>query len=254
MRNRKAINLIARNGKAMFECLYVIDAAAKAVILAEYGKQVWSDVKQYAKAHPQIVPFINQDPHLAASISTNSNKERYARGGVSCQVSTGIVPTDTMQINAKFRMNEMTQYHPVYQQGYINENGNWTRFIVRNGANNDIIFGLNNATSTSVAFASSIIGKWLDTAQTQQGITINGEYYPAKDVTKKTDNKNPIWLFGRGNDYGMENIDIAYFETIDGGERHTFVPYQIGEQCYLLDLATCELTSGQFTIQITDKE
>ena len=45
MRNRKAINLIARNGKAMFGEFsadigygYGIDAAAKAVILAEYGK------------------------------------------------------------------------------------------------------------------------------------------------------------------------------------------------------------------------
>ena len=70
MRNRKAINLIARNGKAMFGELrdpgyfYGIDAAAKAVILAEYGKQVWSDVRDYAIAHPQIVEFINQDPHL----------------------------------------------------------------------------------------------------------------------------------------------------------------------------------------------
>ena len=74
MRNRKAINLIARNGKAMFGELEDlnragIDAAAKAVIVAEYGKQVWSDVKQYAKAHPQIVEFINQDPHLAPYVT-----------------------------------------------------------------------------------------------------------------------------------------------------------------------------------------
>ena len=69
MRNRKAINLIARNGKVMFGELEAISFAAKAVILAEYGKQVWSDVKQYAKAHPQIVEFINQDPHLSAYIA-----------------------------------------------------------------------------------------------------------------------------------------------------------------------------------------
>lgn len=73
MRNRKAINLIARNGKAMFGELEDlnragIDLAAKAVILAEYGEQVWSDVRDYAKAHPQIVEFINEYPMLVVSL------------------------------------------------------------------------------------------------------------------------------------------------------------------------------------------
>ena len=72
MRNRKAINLIARNGKAIFGEFSAISFAARAVILAEYGKQVWSDVKQYAKAHPAIVPFINQEPLIAKLLAEHS--------------------------------------------------------------------------------------------------------------------------------------------------------------------------------------
>ena len=111
MRNRKAINLIARNGKAMFGELrdpgyfYGIDAAAKAVILAEYGKQVWSDVKQYAKAHPQIVEFINQDPHLAASISPNSNKERWLVGDGKAYIKLRNVGRMSDTYEMKFKYN-----------------------------------------------------------------------------------------------------------------------------------------------------
>ena len=109
MRNRKAINLIARNGKAMWEAMYGIDAAAKAVILAEYGKQVWSDVKQYAKAHPQIVEFINQDPHLACSISPNSNKERWlvGDGKGAAYIDTGFVPTNNTSIAIKLQFTRL---------------------------------------------------------------------------------------------------------------------------------------------------
>ena len=98
MRNRKAINLIARNGKAMFGEFSAISFAAKAVILAEYGKQVWFDTRDYAKAHPQIVEFINQDPHLACSISTNSNKERWLVNSNKSYFKTGIVKVLSDQI------------------------------------------------------------------------------------------------------------------------------------------------------------
>ena len=101
MRNRQAINLIARNGKAMWDyAVHVlgIDAAAKAVILAEYGYVVWSDVRDYAKAHPAIVPFINQDPHLACSISENSEKERWLVNSNKSYFKTGVVKVLSDQI------------------------------------------------------------------------------------------------------------------------------------------------------------
>lgn len=87
MRNRKPINLIARNGKAMFGeledlRLYGISHAAKAAIIAEYGDVVWQDTRDYAKAHPAIVPFINQDPHLAPYLEGDFRYYLDARDGL----------------------------------------------------------------------------------------------------------------------------------------------------------------------------
>ena len=240
-----------------------LQSATLQAIVAAFGSAEGTEViaktndylNRIATTDPQralfLAGFINEDPMLVCSL-VETSKVRYAIGGVSCQFSTGIVPTDTMQINSMFRMNEMTQYSPVYQQGYMNENGNWTRFAVRNGKNNEVIFNLNNFTTTSITFESSIIGKWLDTEMTQQGIVVNGTDYPSKGISKGNENNNPIWLFGRGDTYGMENIDIAFFETIDGEQRHNLVPFVREGANYFLDIETFELTQGAFTIAITD--
>jgi hypothetical protein len=249
-------------GKIVFGSKWLLLLTQQAIVAAfgAEGTEVIRKTNDYlnriATTDPQralqLAGFINEDPMLVCSL-VETSKVRYAIGGVSCQFSTGIVPTDTMQINSMFRMNEMTQYSPVYQQGYVNENGNWTRFAVRNGKNNEVIFNLNNFTTTLITFESSIIGKWLDTEMTQQGIVVNGTDYPSKGISKGNNNNNPIWLFGRGDTYGMENIDIAFFETIDGEQRHNLVPFVRQGANYFLDTETCELTAGAFTIAITDK-
>jgi hypothetical protein len=160
-----------------------------------------------------------------------------------------------MQINSMFRMNEMTQYHPVFQQGYINENTNFTRIIVNNGSENKIIAGiqLNAQSGAAVDFGKSVKGEWLSAKMNKTAIEVNGVTYPMRGTTQGTANTNPIWLFGRGNTYGMENIDIAFFETIDGEQRHNLVPFVRQGANYFLDTETCELTAGEFTIQLTDK-
>ena len=245
MRNRKAINLIARNGKAMWEAMYGIDAAAKAVILAEYGKQVWSDVKQYAKAHPAIVPFINQDPHLAASISTNSNKERWLVGDGMAWIQTSIVTTITTSAHMRFKTGTIS--------GALMGGNNWsTNSWLTQFSSNTIRWhwasGVLNPpiaanTIYDAIFAANYI-KLNDVERTGSGASKVGE---------------KVQLFACTTT--RCNAHIARVQFKDGEEIvGDYVPYPLPDGTYgMLDMVTCQLfananTQGQFTIAITDKE
>ena len=244
MRNRKAINLIARNGKAMFGELEDlnragIDAAAKAVILAEYGKQVWSDVRDYAKAHPAIVPFINQDPHLACSISPNSNKERIVtvrnkslnayNNGLILPITWQEVGSMDMRIrtsnnNAMIisQANSATSYGGYYSFGGTNGSG---VTITRNG-----IFTLNELVNVGLTFATNT---------KTQSLRLCGW-------------QNANWTY---------DIEIVHWNIYDtaGELRCQLVPFVTaeGEVCFL-NLVDCTLQhnvyTDPFTIAITDKE
>ena len=245
MRNRKAINLIARNGKAMFGELrdpgyfYGIDAAAKAVILAEYGKQVWSDVRDYAKAHPQIVEFINQDPHLAASISTNSNKERWLVGDGKAYIITNIVPlkSDVIKLRVK-STTDVSQSSTIfgrYPNIYLQ---NWRNMLSCNGTQS----------------VSTKDGDIFDIELNNRYYLVNGNKYNCS----RSDCTDVCGLFGFYYN-GWTQYWIGAVESLVCQVAHLIPHLTADGQCGMLDLVTYTFhpnanTEGQFTIAITDKE
>ena len=260
MRNRKAINLIARNGKAMFGELEDlnragIDAAAKAVILAEYGKQVWSDVRDYAKAHPQIVEFINQDPHLACSISPNSNKERWLVGDGKAYINTGVKSSATTIFEMKLQYLETvgstSQFNGIYDSDHRVQIGTRQQgFGIGYGS-------LYIDTSENKPYVKH--SAKLDCKQ-KKGYD-NGKEYSFASATFNANKKFDIYLFARWR--GDQNLvdaickEMVAYAAIDD---HTFIPHLTADgQCGMLDLVNLTFhpnanTQGAFTIAITDKE
>lgn len=196
-----------------------------------------------------------EDAHIVYSLVPTLGVLRYIHGGYTEQVSTGIVPTTTMVINAKFRMNSVTQYHPAFQQGYISEQAMTTRCIADNGATNRLIFALCGKTgggkSVTVTFDYNVSGKWMDIQMDDTQVKVNGTTYAFSGSDRGSENTNPIYLLGRGDNYGATDIDFQLFETIDGNSKHTFVPYKVGNTCYILDLVTGNKIAGSFTISET---
>ena len=260
MRNRKAINLIARNGKAMFGEFSAISWAARAVILAEYGKQVWSDVRDYAKAHPAIVPFINQDPHLACSISPNSNKERWLVGDGVAGIITNIIDFDAVETDVVLTALPTSG---VFGYNYNNSGTQRRKSFGFNGSGYPT-FGTGDGGSAYI--------------QKQDGWSLNTEYHiRAEFGTTCTLYQNGVKLYEgsatRSNPIecgimcintgsGTQNIKgrgKGYEFYLQGESIAKFLPYNNGTECGMLDLVTYTFhpnanTQGTFTIAITDKE
>ena len=251
MRNRKAINLIARNGKAMFgeyaQWLHGIDAAAKAVILAEYGKQVWSDVKQYAKAHPQIVEFINQDPHLAASISPNSNKVRRVRGNAKTYVTLGDYDWGNISYDIEAWLYTINEFDKQLIGGSTWSYNSWITQIMNSKLCNTMCDG-----STGV----TIISNDISIKQENGEVTFQGVTKPrnATFTGIKT-----VYLFGAGNahlsDSGVSRLRIQSNDHLTD-DADLFVPYLSKDGTVdLLNARTGVLAqrSGELTLEVTDK-
>lgn len=261
MRNRKAINLIARNGKAMFgEFIPVIgyvgiDAAAKAVILAEYGSVVWSDVRDYAKAHPQIVEFINQDPHLACSISPNSNKVRSLTGDGNSYIIThhtiGMHPRIVIE-DYYCTIGNACIFQPIVngalkQDGWVtNPDGNMYYRYGASAWNGTRSMGTITGQRMTLDLSERMIRDGVE-----YGSTITGYNF-----TNYKDYNMRIWGAGWA---GSKTIEMSRVKMYDDNVQYLeLVPCVYNEAIGMLDILTGEFYanqgSGQFTIAITDKE
>ena len=261
MRGRKPINLIARNGKVMFGDFSAISEAAKAVILAEYGLVVWGDVRDYAKAHPAIVPFINQDPHLACSISTNSNKERWLVGDGKAYIKTDIVAPNGHRARYKFKIptNASKGYFvgihetapPYYAQVVY-----WTGSQLQFGHYNQFP----DVYAATKGNTYEIDGDWRGTTAK---LSVNGSVVADTADSNPKSQTEPICVFTCG--YGIKmgfiipgEITPIFIEMEDGTEHHLLPTIHQG-QAGMVDAISGTFhpnanTEGAFTIQITDKQ
>ena len=264
MRNRKAINLIARNGKAMFMEFSAISWAARAVILAEYGSVVWSDVRDYAKAHPQIVEFINQDPHLACSISPNSNKERWlVNEDYKAFIDTGYYWRYGSEIKIDIRS--------------ISNSGNWAFFGASNGAsynNGEVaVFWASNgydvvtpSSNTVSAVTQCGKGTFLPNARYILELTkdkfIHNGVEQAVPMFNQYQGANTMYLFATNRKptpwHGAFHLREAIIKH-EGETKHHYYPCLYNGIAGMVDAISGTFhpnanTKGQFTIQITDKE
>ena len=260
MRNRKAINLIARNGKAMWDIGggTGIRGAAAAVILAEYGKQVWSDVKQYAKAHPQIVEFINQDPHLAASISPNSAKIRGIYTDGTAYAKTNIVPDSTTKVKCQVLRTATGNYKYIF--GSKGSAGKSSYYFV--GANGSTWYHEVSGSNKSFGTATQGVRYKVEFSLTET--IIDGVAYANGGSGTLGANTVPMaigkCIDASGGTYDnpwIGNIEDHFTIEQGGNIVADFVPYRdpsTGEM-ELLDLVTLTLATrvGTFTEVIEDK-
>ena len=249
MRNRKPISLIARNGKAMFG-EYVnwqdayIDAAAKAAIIAEYGLVVWQDTKAYAKAHPAIVPFINQDPHLACSISTNSNKERWlvGDGKAYIQVPVSISTSDTITTIVK-SMESASTFQCLFSTSPSPAFRLWV-------SNSKCVCTINGTESSQINFNGRGKFEYNGESWSVNGVIVNT--YKGTHVIADS-----FCLYNLSSSASRQPFSaMSEFNVKD---KLHLLPCLYNNQAGMVDVISGTFhpnanTSGQFTIAVTDKE
>ena len=257
MRNRKPINLIARNGKAMFGEFTAISLAAKAAIIAEYGDVVWQDTRDYAKAHPAIVEFINQDPHLACSISPNSNKERYIITSGIAGIDTGIYVNPKDVLSFAFGCDNLPSsgYNRVTPYGCVNQC--WMRIERVNWIESAL------SSQSNVGICTFEANKVYEIEVNTNGVYKIGSITVSNRGSLFATTTNTLWLFKKAGNYSDTYIKrMRYFRVKDseGNDRIHLIPHLTADgQCGMLDLVSATFhpnanTSGQFTIQVTDKQ
>lgn len=75
-------------------------AQATAALLAQFPTQ-WPTIRDYGFAHPEWVPYINEDPMLVMSLIEGLGT-RYITNGSGAYIDTGLVPTNQTSIDALY--------------------------------------------------------------------------------------------------------------------------------------------------------
>ena len=213
---------------------------------------MWSDVRDYAKAHPAIVPFINQDPHLAASISPNSNKERWLVGDGKAYINTGIVPTGKTRFEVRYK-NDSNAYSSC---------GSRTAYLVDG-------FTIHSGVDTQFNNGTQNLQTGFNTGNTMHLLIFDAPNKKAYiddrswDISQCYGNKYPLWLFANNNAGAPHNQGAATYEFAriyeDTDQVANFLPCLYNGIAGMVDAISGTFhpnanTQGQFTIAITDKE
>ena len=240
----KHIEAIYHAGKCYFNAI-LLTSNTKYIIKDAYGEQVLKDVNDYLRALPDkgvaLSEFINQDPHLAASISPNSTKIRTAtirNKSVDNHLYNGLIlPTPFSQVG-KMEMTIQAEHNNTMILSGATSDTTMSGYYSFGGTNS---LGAGTITRTGTWSLNELVSVGLDfVANTKsQNIRICGW-------------TNSSWNY----DLIIESWDI--YDTA-GDLRYQLVPFVTaeGEVCFL-NLVDCTLQhnvyTDPFTIAITDKE
>lgn len=253
----KLIAYIYRGGRCYYKDSPYSLAATQALKAA--FPQYWTAIRNYGYAHPQLVPFINEDPMLIVSL-VEVGKTRWMVGSGAAYITTDIIPTQGSYARTLCKVISAEEYP-------------WTDiFGCRNGANNKAYFvSINVSTqviniaintklfnpSLSFAFGEEI-DIVLDTANSKayaNGVEVA--------IAKVETPSYPMKLFTQnnaGNQAARNTRAIAVMEYKDATQNAHFIPMQRTDgTCGMLDIVSLTFhpnanTQGAFTIEITDKE
>lgn len=257
----KTIWRIYRGGRCYYKDSPYSLAATQALKAA--FPQYWTAIRDYGYAHPQLVPFINEDPMLIVSLVEVGKVRKLESDGVA-YIDTGIsADTPLMSFECLADMTGLTTYPKslfgtiggygpgsgMYGIIYHGQGGIGFRVGMYNS--NYVSTGL-NAQSTN-AHILGIVG------DSEFELFVDGVSKGTK--AKGTPASKPMYLFGTWIDSSNSktNSRIAFIRFFTDTDLAHFIPMQRTDgTCGMLDIVSLTFhpnanTQGAFTIQVTDK-
>lgn len=252
----KVIRRIYRGGRCYYKDSPYSLAATQALKAA--FPQYWTAIRDYGYAHPQLVPFINEDPMLIVSL-VEVGKTRWLVGDGSAGIITNILDFDAVDADVL-----LTALPTSGVFGYnYNNNGTQRRKSFGFNGSGYPTFGIGDGVSAYI--------------QKQDGWSLNYEYHiRAEFGTTCTLYQNGVKLYEgsatRSNPIecgimcantavGTQNIKGRGkgFEVYLQGETIAkFLPFTRNGENGMLDILSGTFypnanTLGAFTIELTDK-
>jgi hypothetical protein len=258
LHQQKYIRAIYREGKSIYKNIG-LTTQTKALILATFGetegKKVFGQAVTYAIEHPNIVPFINEDPLLVCSL-VETSKTRWLVGDGVAWILTNVEVRNTIGFNAyavSHRIGTNTLVYGGNASGrlgisyYDGEN----KYVLHYNSTYHI---KNNYPAQSVPHLFSYNvqnGKFL----------IDGQQYDSWTWSSNPSGAK-FGIFAANTGAEKSFADIQFVEFVDNQPNDQvahFVPCQHDNQAGMLDIISCQFypnanAIGQFTIQLTDKE
>lgn len=80
-----------------------LTSATRSAIVSAYGSGVWAKVRDYAKTHPALVPYINEDPDLCCSV-VETGWERWLVGDGKAQLVVDYYANNESYVIAEYQV------------------------------------------------------------------------------------------------------------------------------------------------------
>lgn len=202
-----------------------------AVLLEAKKYGVRREVVAWAKAHPTIVPYINQDKDMIHSIA-DTGWTRSVYGNGESYAVTSLIPTNTSYFKVRYKLKTKNRDYP-FVFGCEN-NGRDKRFGV--WCNGSVI--AIRATSISQNISNICVGSWRTVGYNAGVAKIDGSQVASG--TQNTATGFPVSLFAMNcagyfmADGGPMDGYMEYFDM----DNHLFIPCLYNGNMELLDVVT----------------
>lgn len=247
----KLIAYIYRGGRCYYIASPYSPEATQALKAA--FPQYWTAIRDYGYAHPQLVPFINEDPMLIVSL-VEVGKTRWLVGDGKSYFNLGKkCTTFPMKSEIKFRVLEHTQE---YYSVCCNRQGNYRLQLA--GIWEDKVFLSYGTSYTYIHNAYELNKDYIQKYEFTSSATkiwLNDEFLQ-KEASRP--NNLDLLAFARQYDNTIDGIcpDFVQLAYINLHEKGNFVPFRRNGEMELLDIVTLTLATrvGTFTEIIEDKQ
>ena len=267
---RKGKNILEKlhEGKAIKQIYHIgkkylseyLSPAAIADITAAFGAeaaQVISRTKKYLSAiartdttrAQQLALFINEDPLLVCSL-VETSKTRWLVGDGNAYIITELTASADSEYETKVipSTKQNATYFALFGCGYEHTTYIGSNQVNHNGKYGDVFNECKNAVEITIKLGS-------------YGFILNdGEPRVLSNSYNAQIGGRNMWIFHANIGNGaIWTGFMAYYKQTKGGSQYAdLIPYNNGTECGMLDLVTYTFypnanTSGQFTIQLTDK-
>lgn len=247
----KVIRRIYRGGRCYYIASPYSPEATQALKAA--FPQYWTAIRDYGYAHPQLVPFINEDPMLIVSL-VEVGKTRWLVGDGKAWIDTMVNPTTAIGAEMEFILGATQVVTNPSFYGSRSSNG----FLLGNDSNGNLYVNITTQSLSGVKIEAGTSHKvWT------QGTKFidNGKEFACSAPTAVS---YAIALFARR--YQANEVEriaamsVASFKLFEAEDKLHFIPMQhptLGAG--MLDIVSLTFhpnanTQGTFTIAITDKQ
>ena len=232
-------------------------AQATAALKAQFPTQ-WPTIRDYGFAHPEIVPFINEDPMLVMSLIEGLGIRRLIPASGAYVKTTVIATTAKLSFDCVADIRGMTGY-PATLFGVINSYSGGSGmygFINHGTGGNAFRYGAYNSNYVASGVADNTDNVHLEgiVGDSTIELKVNGE--SKGTASKGTPDNTAIFIFGAncrqmGGFYGGNTSRLGSLRLYTpSGDEGWFVPFIRNNAAECLDLVSGNLCEkvGSFTI------